>query len=397
MSGKDHNVSRRNFIEAAGAATVLGASSLAAAAAAKAQLDPERKIRIGVVGGGFGSSFQWHLDPNCIVEAVSDLIPSRRAHLQRRYKCEKPYESLEKLVLDPKIEAVAVFTEAPNHARHVIECMKHGKHAISAVPACITLEEAAQMKEIKEKTGLKYMMAETSYYRAPCILARELWADGKFGRFVFSEVEYYHPGIGAARSGLSVRGGKRTWRYGLPPMLYPTHSTAFHVGVTGERFTHVSCLGWADGDPARKDNNPYGCPFANQTALFRASGGNICRCNVYWNIVGHGERAQWLGEKLSMFMRSWSGQPFVIKGGGQGVPRSAPNYIGRLPKPMQVGSGHGGSHTFLTHEFISALVENREPSVDLYEALAYTVPGIVAMESSAKGGEQLAIPSFDKA
>jgi hypothetical protein len=68
----------------------------------------------------------------------------------------------------------------------------------------------------------------------------------------------------------------------------------------------------------------------------------------------------------------------------------------RLPQPMRVGSGHGGSHTYLTHEFIAALVEEREPAVDLYESLAMTVPGLVAMESSRKDGEQLKIPSFDK-
>jgi len=42
-------------------------------------------------------------------------------------------------------------------------------------------------------------------------------------------------------------------------------------------------------------------------------------------------------------------------------------------------------------------VENREPSVNLYEALAMTVPGIVAMESCRRGGEQLPVPRFDPA
>ena len=68
-----------------------------------------------------------------------------------------------------------------------------------------------------------------------------------------------------------------------------------------------------------------------------------------------------------------------------------------LPKPMRHSSGHGGSHTFLTHEFIAALVEDREPAVDLYEALAMTVPGLVGHQSALKGGEQLKVPSFDKA
>jgi len=384
--------SRRDFLTITGAAALV--SSLAASLPA-AELKSDRKIRVGVVGGGFGASFQWHLDPHCIVEAVSDLRPERRSHLQKVYRCEKPYESLEKLVLDPRVEAVAVFTEAPNHARHVLECFRHGKHVISAVPACCSLEEAAAMKEAKEKTGLRYMMAETSYYRAPCILARGLWSQGRFGNFLYSEVEYYHPGIGAARDGLSVRGGKRTWRYGYPPMLYPTHSTGFHVGVTGERLTHVSCVGWKSKDPAFADN-PYDNPFASQSALFRTSGSNICRCNVFWHGHAHGERAQWIGAETSVYMGSWAGQPFVVKQRGKPDDRTCPDFFDTLPQPMRVRTGHGNSHTFLTHEFVAALVEGREPAVDLYEALAMTVPGIVAMQSARKGGEQLAVPGFDK-
>jgi predicted dehydrogenase len=396
MADQPHDVSRRDFLSAAGAATLAGSFGLKAAVSAQAELGSDRKIRIGVVGGGFGASFQWHLDPNCIVEAVSDLREDRRAHLQRVYQCDKPYESLEKLVLDPKIDAVAVFTEAPNHVRHVVEVMKHGKHCISAVPAAVSLEECQLLKETKERTGLKYMMAETSYYRAPTMLGRLLWADGKFGNFLYSEVEYYHPGIGAAGDGLSTFNGQRTWRYGYPPMLYPTHSTAFHVGVTRERLTKVSCLGWGDDDPARKDN-AYGCPYANQSALFQTSGGNICRCNVFWKVWAHGERAQWLGENLSMFMDSWAGQPFVIKAPGQADITTLPDFLHLLPEPMRAATGHGNSHGFLTHEFIAALVGDREPAVDVYESLAMTAPGIVAMDSTRKGGEQLAVPSFDKA
>jgi len=392
MPIQDRHASRRDFLAAYGAGALV--SSLAASLPA-AELKSDRKIRVGVVGGGFGASFQWHLDPHCIVEAVSDLRPERRSRLQKVYRCEKPYESLEKLVLDPRVEAVAVFTEAPNHARHVLECFRHGKHVISAVPACCSLEEAAAMKEAKEKTGLRYMMAETSYYRAPCILARGLWREGRFGDFLYSEVEYYHPNIGHARDGLSHWAGKRTWRYGYPPMLYPTHSTGFHVGVTRERLTHVSCIGWKSQDPAFADN-PYGNPFASQSALFRTSGSNICRCNVFWHGHAHGERAQWIGAEMSVYMGSSAGQPFVVKQRGKPDDRTCPDFLDTLPQPMRVRTGHGGSHTFLTHEFVAALVEGREPAVDLYEALAMTVPGIVAMDSARKGGEQLKVPSFDK-
>jgi len=398
MSDTNNDLSRRDFLSAVGTAAIIGAAGALEAVAAP-KLGSDRKVRIGVVGGGFGAAFQWHLDPNCTVEAVSDLIRGRRERLQKVYKCKKTYESLEKLVLDPKIEAVAVFTGAPDHARHVLDCMKHGKHVISAVPACLTLEEAQALKEMKEKTGLRYMMAETSYYHAPRIFTRELWKQGRFGNFLYSEVEYYHHNVQRVGASKALWKGKPTpkgWRWGFPPMWYPTHSTAYHVGVTGERFTRVSCLGWGNDDPILKDN-PYGNPFSNQVALFSASGGNMCRCNVLWWIHASGERAQWIGENCSVYMSSSSGQPFVVRERGKKDVRQHPNYVNLLPEPMRVPSGHGGSHTFLTHEFVAALVQERPPAVDLYEALAMTVPGIVAMESSLKGGEQLKIPNFDKA
>jgi hypothetical protein len=65
-----------------------------------------------------------------------------------------------------------------------------------------------------------------------------------------------------------------------------------------------------------------------------------------------------------------------------------------LPEPLRHNSGHHGSHTFLTHEFIDALLNERKPTVDINEALAYTVPGIIAHESALLGGELLKIPQF---
>ena len=46
-----------------------------------------------------------------------------------------------------------------------------------------------------------------------------------------------------------------------------------------------------------------------------------------------------------------------------------------LPEPLRHNSGHGGSHTFITHEFIDSLIHSRQPIVNIYEAIAYTAPG----------------------
>jgi len=40
--------------------------------------------------------------------------------------------------------------------------------------------------------------------------------------------------------------------------------------------------------------------------------------------------------------------------------------LGLLPEPMRVPSGHEGSQSFFTHEFISSIVEDRWPAVNVF-------------------------------
>src|SRR6266542_1743860 len=99
----------------------------------------DRKIRVGLVGYGvckFASAFGFQDHPNVQVSAVSDLIPDRCAALAKEARCSKTYASLEELVKDDSIEAVFVATDAPNHVKHCVEVLKHGKPVAAAVPAC---------------------------------------------------------------------------------------------------------------------------------------------------------------------------------------------------------------------------------------------------------------------
>jgi predicted dehydrogenase len=394
---------RRDFLR-------FGGSAMAAAALPSRfpfAADTARKIRIGIVGGNFGRSFYFHEHPNCIVQAVSDLRPERRATLMETYRCSTAYESLDKLILDPKIDAVGLFTPAPDHVRHAVACLKAGKHVLSAVPAAMSLDECDLLSRTVRGTGLTYMMAETSYFQQATISARKFFREGRLGNVFYAESEYHHPGLEV----LFFEGSQRTWRYGFPPMHYPTHCTAHLVSVTGERLLEVSCLGWGDDDPILKDN-VYRNPFWNETAFFKTDRGHGFRVAVYWKGALRGtERAQWYGDKASFFFPHPNGLgPMIIRSGKQvdkddaGFERQLPELekynqpewwgTDMLPEPLRHGSGHEGSHTFLTHEFIDALVNQRRPLVDIHEALAYTVPGIVAHQSALDSGRQLKIPAF---
>ncbi|MFH1742343.1 MAG: Gfo/Idh/MocA family oxidoreductase [bacterium] len=400
--------SRRDFLERSSAAL---AATTFASRSALAAYTPPKQVRIGVVGGGFGCSFQWDEHPDSVVQAVSDLRADRRERLVERYKCQNVYNSLAELVKDKNVDAVAIFTDGPLHVGHVVECMKNGKHAISAVPAAYgTMEQAELLHETVKKYGLTYMMAETSYYQQKTITARKFNEESKFGEIFYCESEYQHDGL---QHLYFEKDGKRTWRYGMAPMHYPTHCTAHLLSVTGERLTEVVCHGWGDDDPILKDNI-YNNPFWDESAMFKTDRGHGFRVNVWWKGAHRGcERAQWIGNKMSYYSDHPNGMgPVIVRCGEQtetddaGFVRNLPQFekydqpewwkTDMLPEPLRHASGHEGSHTFLTNEFIDALTHGRRPTVDVYEALSYTVPGIIAHQSALRGGELIKIPQFDR-
>jgi hypothetical protein len=57
--------------------------------------------------------------------------------------------------------------------------------------------------------------------------------------------------------------------------------------------------------------------------------------------------------------------------------------------------GHGGSHGHLMNEFVTAILEDRKPLVDIAQALNMTVSGIVAHQSALKNGALMKIPQYE--
>ncbi len=341
----------------------------------------DRKIRMGIVGYGvckFGADFGFQNHPNVEITAVSDLIPERCAELAKACRCEKTYPSLEELVNDPRIEAVFVATDAPSHAKHCIDVLKHGKHAASAVPAVFgSLEQANELYETVKKTGQKYMMFETSCFHEDLYAMRQIYEKGGFGRLLYSEGEYYHYMPEPIDS-------YKGWRIGLPPQFYPTHSNAYYGCVTKGRFTAVSCLGIPSKlGHLQAANNQYKNGFGTEIALFRTSEGGMARMAVSWDTPGYG------GE-----MGRIRGDRGTFYGKYEGLEKSLPE-LKRPPLPPGVpAGGHGGSHGYLMDEFVTSILQEREPLVNVAVALNLTVAGIVAHQSAVKDGELMKIPIF---
>ena len=341
----------------------------------------ERKIRVGIVGHGvcqFGASFGFQDHPNVRVVAVSDLLPDRCAAMAKACRCAKTYPSLEELVKDDSIEAVFVATDAPSHAQHCIAALRHGKHVASAVPAMFgSLEDGEQLLAAVKQSGLGYMMFETSAFHADLTAMRRIYQAGGLGKLSYAEGEYYH----YMETPIDSFKG---WRVGLPPQWYPTHSNAYYHCVTAGSFTEVSCL----GIPSRvahlqAQNNPYHNAFGTEIALFRTSDGGAARMAVSWDTPGAGGETGRVRGQRGSFYGTYEGQETQL-----------PNTQRPPLPPGLAGGGHGGSHGYLTNEFVTALLQDRPPLVDITMALNLTAAGIVAHQSALKGGEWLKIPQY---
>lgn len=341
----------------------------------------DRKIRVGIVGYGyskFGAAFGFQNHPNVEVVAVSDLFPDRCAALAKACRCNKTYPSLEELVKDDKIEAVFCATDAASHGKHALEVLNHGKHVAINVPAVFgSLEEADRLFETVKKSGLKYMMFETSCFYEDLYAMRQIYKAGGFGKIIYSEGEYWH----YSEKGLP---SYKEWRNGMPPQWYSTHSNAYYVGVTDGTFTEVSCLGMPSSmERYQKGNNRYNNPFATEIALFRTSEGGMSRMSRSSDTPGHdGVIGRIRGQKGSFYEKY------------EGLEKVLPN-LSRPPLPQGVeAGGHGGSQGRLMDEFITSILQDRKPLVDIATALNLTVSGIVAHSSAMRDGELMKIPQY---
>jgi hypothetical protein len=180
--------------------------------------------------------------------------------------------------------------------------------------------------------------------------------------------------------------------------------------VIKERFVEVTAMGWGDQHQMLGDKNYYKNPFWNSQAFFKTSGGHSARISVWWHAAaGHTERGAFYGDRMSYVMERPEGSPPVvirqsprpesqigIYDSQVGIERfKVPDHREKLPHELRgVQAPHGNSHPFITHEFIAAIVEDRVPAVDVREAIAYTLPGLIAHRSALQGGAQLKIPDL---
>ena len=243
------------------------------------------------------------------------------------------------------------------------------------------------------------MMAENFTYQKSMVLVTELVRRGLFGELYYAEGAYIHE-LKALNEQTPWR---RRWQTGVNGCTYPTHSLGpILQWFEGERVTAVCAMGTGHHymDPRQ---NSYEMEDS-VTMMCRLTGGALVSIRVDMlsdrpHNMGHHvlqgtdgsfESADGFRGVPKVWLRSRSEQP-------QWEPLEdleeefLPDFW-RTPPAEALAAGHGGGDYWEVQDFVSAILENREPPIGIDAAMDMTLPGLVSQESIAQGSTWAAVP-----
>ncbi len=393
------------------------------------------KIRLGIVGcGSFVQAFIPLFKAHPYVEsvAVTDLIKERREGHAKKFGITRVFDSYEEM-LKSNVNAIAVFVQRELHGPITIAALKAGKNVYSAVPVATSIEEIRKIAELVKETRLTFSMGETGYYRPCSVFCRNMTLKGEFGDFVYGESQYNHDMRHFYEH--YQRSGGPDWKKvaGLPPMYYPTHSTAMMLSSTCSHAVRVSAFGFVekqDADMFGTGMNYWDNPFSNTTAILKLANGGIARINENRRIAWYGPMSyisSFHGTKAS-YEFSMANHSYVKLEGMAAVHedisarlnppdmelhRPDPDFYNgivngkwsgtlapvqdaaRLPDEYKgLHDGHGGTHKFMADDFCKAAYTGKLSPTNIWTAARFNIPGLIAHESALRDGESMAVPDL---
>jgi predicted dehydrogenase len=392
-------------------------------------------ISLGLVGlGSFGRAFADLFMSHPLVDRIGlcDLEPERivayahKPSWSAKFDSRDAYASLDE-ICESDLDALVIITQPWLHAPQCIQAMEAGKHVYSAVPIISIpdgneiLDWCDKLVETSRRTGMHYMLGETTYYRPQAIYCRRRRQEGAFGDFVYSEGEYYHD-VDAHTNLREVSKRRTTGRAGQEwlalreryraraaadpyaaggPMHYPTHSTSGPISVMGAHAVKVCAWGYAN-----RTGDPYFAgginAFSNETALFKMSNGATMRI-LEFREIGHPEREIFrvYGTKGGFENDTWTDNHtrtgLTVAEMRDPLPKEVAQAFRSVSKTSDFYGGHGGSHAYLVHEFVDAIAHERTPAISIWEAARYMAAGVMAHQSALRDGELLDVPDWGDA
>ena len=192
------------------------------------------KVRVGIVGLGFGAEFIpiYQKHPNAEMYAICRRDRRELERAATASAIATRYTIFEEMLADPNVDAVHINSPIADHAPQSIAALKAGKHVACTVPTATTIDECRQIVEAQRESGKVYMMMETVVYSREYLFVKELYDSGELGRIQFLRGSHQQ----------DMDGWPGYWE-GFPPMHYATHCVSPCLALLGKHAEHVVCHG----------------------------------------------------------------------------------------------------------------------------------------------------------
>jgi hypothetical protein len=197
-------------------------------------------------------------------------------------------------------------------------------------------------------------------------------------------------------------------------MHYATHCVGPCLALAQKLADYVSCFGSGRIDESLIPK--YNSSFAVETCHIKLKDSNLSAeisRSLFNTAREYVESFDVYGSKKTFEWQQLEHEQPVVFTGEDGKRVVVPDYAHLLPEPIRQfttkgvydssenvhlsfkqGSGHGGSHPHMAHEFVMSIIEDRDPFPNAIQSANWTSVGILAHESALKGGELIKLPTF---
>lgn len=309
-------------------------------------------------------------EPHSSIKAVCDLVAERAEEIACKYQA-RSYASLNQALKDREIEAVYISTPVFLHVPHAIQALKAGKHVLLEKPVGISYTQACELlnvaKTVKGRCGVAYFRR---FYPRYC-MAKEMLQRGEFGQVVLIRMTYF--------SWFSpAKDDPKYWRVipeksgGGPLSDMGTHMFDVMIGLFGlpkSVFAKVETL-----------THTYKVEDSS-VAIMNYENGMQVIASFHWNSRTWSHEFEIIGTEAKMKWHPYDGSK-VIK------------TIGRDIEEIELPN-HENVHYPLIEDFVSSIIEGREPQVSVEEA-AKTNLLLDAIYLSAGEGREVNLKEIQK-
>jgi len=416
---------RRNSLKTGAAGLLAGTYLGSSVAETFAASGKELRLAIIGVGSRGRTVLKYMLDvPGWKAVAICDINTSnleksiKMVELKTGYKPEgysKGPEDYKRMLARDDFDAVFIATPAPMHYQMSMDSMLAGKHVGSEVPAAYTLDECWKLVDLKEKTGLHYMLLENyNFWRSNMMLMNMVKQD-VFGKTYYAECSYIHNCSNLrfnSKGELAWRGFLKRDGFGN---LYPTHAIgpiAKLMGINnGDRFARLTSYMSKPTALHHYAVEHFGEDSDAAKVEFKA--GDMCNTQIQTQN----------GSLINIQYDSDSPRPmnnFYMIQGTKGIydSRKGIHLAGKTKrekwdpsskyyekydnerwsknKDATLKIGHRGGDYFVVREFIESLIEDREPWIDIYDAVTWSAIAELSQQSIANGNVPVEFPDFTR-